>query len=120
MSATLKIGIASYQEMKARTMRVARGEERLALDALKVWFSSIESFAGVLSADNRELLRVIAGQAPASLDELTRLAMRRKPNLSRALKTVAGYCLIRLDRGARGRLLAGVIYDLVAGVRRNR
>ncbi len=25
---TLKVGIASYEEMKARTMRIARGEQR--------------------------------------------------------------------------------------------
>ena len=53
---TLKVGIASYQEMKARTMAVARGERRIAATEPKVWFTSTESFAKVLSAGNRELL----------------------------------------------------------------
>jgi predicted transcriptional regulator len=54
------MGIASYEEMKARTMAVARGTRRIAADEPKVWFTSTESFAKVLSAGNRELLQVIA------------------------------------------------------------
>jgi predicted transcriptional regulator len=45
---TLKIGIASYEEMKARTMAIARGERRVASGEPKVWFTSTESFAKVL------------------------------------------------------------------------
>jgi hypothetical protein len=70
---TLKVGIASYEEMKVRTMAVARGESRVATDEPKVRFTSTESFAKVLSAGNRELLRVIAEKAPGSLDELARI-----------------------------------------------
>ena len=64
---TLKVGIASYEEMKARTMAVARGEQRVAPEEPKTWFTSTESFAKVLSVGNRELLRVIAEQVPGSL-----------------------------------------------------
>ena len=66
---TLKVGIASYTDMKARTLAVARGERRVAPGEPKVWFTSTESFAKVLSAGNRELLRVIAEKGPGSLDE---------------------------------------------------
>ncbi len=62
---TLKVGIADYEEMKARTMRIAHGEEKPAPGDPKVWFTSTESFAKVLSAGNRELLRIIADKAPA-------------------------------------------------------
>jgi predicted transcriptional regulator len=78
---TLKVGIASYDEMKARTLRIARGE-RPARGEPKVWFTSTESFAKVLSAGNRELLRVIAEKAPASLDELATLTGRKKSNFA--------------------------------------
>jgi predicted transcriptional regulator len=110
---TLRVGIASYEEMKARTLRVARGEERAMEDAPKVWFTSTESFAKVLSAGNRELLRVIAERSPASLDELARLTGRAKSNLSRTLKTMAGYGLVRLERGERGRIAPKVTADRV-------
>jgi predicted transcriptional regulator len=63
---TLKVGIASYGEMKARTMAIARGEHRLSSDEPKVWFTSTESFAKILSAGNRDLLRIIAEKTPAS------------------------------------------------------
>src|SRR6202158_795812 len=46
---TLKVGIASYEDMKARTMAVARGEIRVAADEPKGWFTSTESFAKGLS-----------------------------------------------------------------------
>jgi predicted transcriptional regulator len=57
---TLKIGIASCDEMKARTMAVARGERRASAGEPKVWFTSTESFAEALPSGNRKLLRVIA------------------------------------------------------------
>jgi predicted transcriptional regulator len=79
---TLKVGIADYEEMKARTMRIAHGEEKPAAGDPKVWFTSTESFAKVLSAGNRELLRIIDEQAPGSLEELAQYHGRAKSNLS--------------------------------------
>jgi len=110
---TLKVGIASYEEMKARTLRIARGEHRGGARGPKVWFTSTESFAKVLSAGNRELLRIIAEKAPESLDELARITGRAKSNLSRTLKTMEGYGLVRLERGARGRIAPKVAHDRV-------
>jgi predicted transcriptional regulator len=110
---TLKVGIASYEEMKALTLAVARGQRRLAPNEPRIWFPSTESFAKVLSAANRDLLRVIAEQAPASLDELAQLTGRQKSNLSRTLKTMANYGLVRLDRGPRGRIAAKVVHDRI-------
>ena len=66
----LKVGIASYEDMKARTMAVARGERRVASNEPKVWFTSPESFTRILSAGNHDLLRVIMEQAPDSPGEL--------------------------------------------------
>ena len=110
---TLKVGIASYEEMKARTLAVTRGTRRISPDEPKVWFTSTESFAKVLSAGNRKLLQVIAEKAPGSLDELARLTGRAKSNLSRTLKSMAGYGLIELEQGERGRLRPRVTHDRV-------
>ena len=71
---TLKVGIASYKEMKARTMAVARGERRVTADEPKVWFTSTESFAKVLSAGSRDLLRVFAEKAPGSQGQVEPVA----------------------------------------------
>ena len=107
---TLKVGIADYEEMKARTMRIARGEEKPAPSDPKVWFTSTESFAKVLSAGNRDLLRVIAEQAPGSLEELSQITGRAKSNLSRTLKTMAQYGLVELKRDNK-RMVPLVRYD---------
>jgi predicted transcriptional regulator len=110
---TLRVGIASYEDMKARTLAVARGELRIAPDEPKIWFTSTESFAKVLSAGNRDLLRIIVEQAPGSLDELARMTGKAKSNLSRTLRTMAAYGLVRLDRGERGRIMPKVTHDRV-------
>lgn len=111
---TLRIGIASYEEMKARTMAIARGELKSKPGEPKVWFPSIESVAKVLSAGNRELLHIIAEQHPSSIDELAALTGRKKSNLSRTLRTMAGYGIVELQRGEKGRVAAKVLHDGVS------
>ena len=109
---TLKVGIADPEEMKARTLRIARGEEKPSPGDPTVWFASTESFARILSAPNREMLRIIAEQAPDSLDELAALTDRAKSNLSRTLKTMIGYGLIRMERSGR-KLAPKLVHDRV-------
>lgn len=111
---TLKVGIADYEEMKARTMRVARGEEKPTPDDPQVWFTSTESFAQILSSGNRELLRVIDEQSPGSLEELSRITGRAKSNLSRTLKKMANYGLVRMDPGEGQKVVPKVLHDRVA------
>lgn len=57
---TMKVGIASYEDMKARTLAIARGELRAKPGDPKVWCTSPESFARVLLSRNRALLAQIA------------------------------------------------------------
>ena len=111
---TLRIGIAGYGRMKARTMAIARGEHKPARGEPAVWFTSVESFAKVLSQRNRELLAMIAQEKPCSLTELAVLAGRNKSNLSRTLKTMSQYGLVELKRGQRGTLIPRVPYDQVS------
>jgi len=110
---TLRVGIASYDEMKAMTMAIAHGQRKLAPHEPRVWFPSTESFARVLSAANRDLLRIIAEKSSGSLEELAQLTGRKKSNLSRTLKTMASYGLLHLERGARGPIAAKVIHDRI-------
>src|ERR1039457_2399178 len=76
----LKVGIAGYEQMKARTLAVARGQQRPRRDDPKIWFTSMESFAKVLSDRNRALLALIAETQPDSLAELAELSGRAKSN----------------------------------------
>src|SRR5215471_2044299 len=101
---TLRVGIASLEQFKNYTLAIARGEHKRAPDEPKVWFSSIDSFAKVLSEPNRELLRVIAETNPQSLAELADRTGRAKSNLSRTLKTMERHVLVRFEKG-KGRTL---------------
>lgn len=107
---TLKIGIATAKEMKARTLAIARGEVKASPDDPKVWFTSTESFARVLSEKNRALLQFIAAAHPESLQELAAKTGRAASNLSRTLKTMERYGLVHLRKGPRGQVQPEVPY----------
>jgi predicted transcriptional regulator len=111
---TLLVGIASYDEMKARTLAIARGMHRPAADEPKVWFTSAESFARVLSDRNRAVLQVIAERAPESLAQLAELTGRQKSNLSRTLKTMERYGFVKLERGPRCSVIPKVPYERIS------
>ncbi len=97
----LKVGILPREEYKARTLAIARGQYRPRRDEPKVWFESLRSMAQVLSAENQELLRIIAEQKPQSLKELEAATGRRSSNLSRTLKTLARYGIVDMVRADR-------------------
>ena len=111
---TLRVGIASYEQMKARTLAIARGEYKATAGEPKVWFTSAESFARVLSERNRALLGIIAESAPESLARLAELTGRKKSNLSRTLKTMERYGFVRLSHGARGSVIPKVPYQKIS------
>ncbi len=52
---TLKVGIANYEGMKARSMAVAWGERRVKADEPKVWFRFAACGLGRLSPARRRL-----------------------------------------------------------------
>jgi predicted transcriptional regulator len=112
---TLRVGIATYQQMKERTIAIARGKLKPGPHDPKVWFTSTESMARILSAKNRELLETIRRNAPQSLAQLAEQTGRKKPNLSRTLKTMEHYGLVRVSRRNR-RLVPRVDYKRVAVV----
>ena len=108
---TLRVGIAPYETFKARTMAIARGEIKPGRNEPKVWFTSIESFAKILSERNRELLAIIAKTKPGSLTELAEKTGRAKSNLSRTLKTMEHYGLVRFEKGEGRASAPRVVYS---------
>ena len=102
--ATLKIGIMSYEDMKAYTNAIAKGEYKRKRSEPKIWFTSMQSFARVLSEQNRELLALIANAQPSSLQELEDLTGRKVSNLSRTLKKMEQYGIVSLQKGKQGRV----------------
>ena len=110
----LRIGIASYEEMKARSLAIAQGTLRPKPTDPKVWFPSAESLVRVLSDKNRALLGTIRQLQPQSLADLAAATGRQKSNLSRTLRTMERYGLVHLERlGPRGTVVPTVPWDSV-------
>jgi len=109
-SRILRIGIASRNDIKARTIAIAKGELKPKPSDPKVWFTSLESMAQVLNAKNLLLLELIAQTKPASLAELAETSGRAKSNLSRTLRTLEHYGIVELKKGENGRLVPRVVY----------
>jgi predicted transcriptional regulator len=107
----LTIGIASPEAYKSYTMAIARGEIKPSPHSPKVWFTSIDSVAKVLSDRNRDLLSVIAAEKPNSLQALVDRTGRAKSNLSRTLRTMERYGLVRFEKGEGRALAPRAVYD---------
>ena len=98
---TMIVGIISKEEYKARTIAIAKGEYKPKANEPKVWFESIKSLAQILSNENQHLLKVILENKPKSLKELEDLTGRAKSNLSRTLKTLERYGIVKLHKENR-------------------
>jgi len=107
----LIVGIASYEEMKARSLAIARGKYSPNRDEPKVWFTSLESFAKVLSKRNVELLQIITEHQPVGYKELEALSGRKIPSLSRTLRTMERYGLVRLEKGPDRKIIPHALYS---------
>ena len=108
---TLKIGIMSFADMQAYTIAIAKGKHKPKRGEPKVWFTSVESFARVLSERNRELLFLISAEKPRSLQELENISGRKVASLSRTLKTMEQYGIVSLKKGKQGRIKPSVEYS---------
>ena len=97
----LHIGIMPYEDYKKRTLAIARGEYRPQAEEPKIWFESLQSMAQVLSNENQLLLKTILERKPESLKELEVATGRSSSNLSRTLKTMARYGIVKMEKVRR-------------------
>jgi len=107
----LVVGIAPYDRMKARTLAIANGQYVPKRGEPKVWFTSIESFSKVLSERNRDLLQIIAEHQPEGYKELEELSGRKKASLSRTLRTMERYGLVRLEQRPDRKIVPHALYS---------
>ena len=72
------IGIMPQDQIRQRTLAIARGDYKPGPNEPKIWFTSMRSLAKVLSDDNRALLRVIAESEPESISARAQIAGRNR------------------------------------------
>jgi len=97
----VRIGIAPQARIRERMLAIARGELKPRASDPKIWFTSMRSLSQVLSDENRALLEGIRTAKPESISELADLTGRKQGNLSRTLKTMSRYGLVKLVRVGR-------------------
>jgi predicted transcriptional regulator len=100
---TIRVGIMPLKRVRDYTLAIASGQYKRKPTEPRIWFTSIKSFAAVLSDENRELLRIIHDNKPESIADLEQMTGRKVSNLSRTLRTMANYGLVRLEDGSQGR-----------------
>lgn len=93
---TLKIGILQRDEYQKRVLDIAAGRYKPKQGEPKVFFSSIKSLGEVLSENNVRLLKLMDEERPRSIKELSELSGRHVSNLSRTLKTLERYGIVKL------------------------
>ena len=96
-----KIGIMLQPQIRARVLTIARGELKPRPSDPKVWFTSMKSLAELLSDDNRALFKVIRDTRPESVSSLAEATGRTPGNLSRKLKTMSNYGIVKMRRENR-------------------
>ena len=99
----VRVGIMPLERVRDYTLAIAKGTYKRKPTEPRIWFTSIKSFAAVLSDENRELLRIIYDKQPESIADLEQMTGRKASNLSRTLHTMANYGLVRLEEGSQGR-----------------
>ncbi len=101
MNKVLKVGIATVQQQRARSLAIAAGTRTRSDDEPHVWFPSVTAMARVLSDENMALLKTIREQQPDSMDTLARVVGKQAPNVSRSLHTMAEFGLVKLIKNGR-------------------
>jgi predicted transcriptional regulator len=111
---TEKVRTGTMQQFKDYTLAVARGEHKVDPNEPKIWierrdsrdgvetaiqFTSLEAGAKLLSAKNRELLRLIVTREPRSVSELAEMAHRAPQNVQRTLHRLSEAGIVRLSPG---------------------
>jgi len=100
---TIRIGVASDQEIRNRMLDIAAGRKNPSAQEAKIWVRSVDEFRKLLSEKNMNLLAAIRFQRPKSVSELARNMQEDQGNLTKRLKMLASFGLVELEKGERTR-----------------
>jgi predicted transcriptional regulator len=107
----LHIGIAPRDYIHKRMLEIARGDRRQQPNEPRVWFTSWEALARVLSKQNMKLIETLRQAEPASVTELARKVGRQKTNVLRSLKKLKQFDIVDFEEGESGRKAPRLNYD---------
>jgi predicted transcriptional regulator len=107
----LHIGIAPKDFIHRRMLDIASGASKRRAEEPRVWFTSAEALARVLSKKNMVLIEAIRQKKPASVTELAESVGRKKTNVLRSLKALKEFEIVDFEDGEGGRKAPRVNYD---------
>lgn len=107
----LRIGIAPREHIHARMLEIAKGVRKQRADEPRMWFTSYEALASVLSKQNMLLIEMIRDAEPESITELAKKVRRTKTNVLRSLKILKEFEIVDFDEGKGGRKAPRLNYD---------
>lgn len=100
----LRIGVSSKEAIRKRTIDIASGALKPSEHDPKVWITSTQALAQLLSPENLGLLKIIHETHPASISELARITGRQQSNLSRTLTNMSQYGLVSMSKEANNQV----------------
>lgn len=107
----LYIGIASQERIHRRMLEIAKGVRRRQPAEPRVWFTSWEALARVLSKQNMLLIEMIRDYGPESVTALAKMVHRKKTNVLRSLKVLKEFEIVDFEEGEGGRKAPRLNYD---------
>jgi len=114
---TIRIGVASDQEIRSRMLDIAAGRIKPSVQEPRIWVRSVDEFRKLMSEKNMNLLAAIRSQRPKSVSELAQNIQEDQGNLTKRLKMLASFGLVKLEEGERTRgrtaLVPKVTFDRI-------
>jgi predicted transcriptional regulator len=93
------IGVMPENEFRQRVMAIVSNEYLPEENEPKIWFSSLNAVAQILSPENLALLDMMDREKPESISQLARLAGRAVSNLSATLSTREKHGFVKKVKG---------------------
>ena len=90
---------------------IAKGAKRPNPNEPRVWFTSWEALARVLSRKNMLLIEMIRDTEPVSVTELAKKVGRNKTNVLRSLKVLKQFEIVDFQEGEGNRRAPRLNYD---------
>jgi len=106
---SIRIGVASDQEIRQRMLDIAAGRITPTAQEPKIWVRSVDEFRKLMSEKNVNLLAAIRTQHPKSISELAQNIHEDQGNLTKRLKMLASFGLVELEEGERIRGKSAVV-----------
>lgn len=94
----IKVAIMPKEKMKEYTLKIARGEIRPGPDTPKIFFPTIRAMSEALNENNQALMAAINTYRPNTISELATILHKDLGNVSRALKKLESYGLVKLEK----------------------